>query len=37
LVSETGDSVENIASVLLVLELQGYIASVAGGGYTRIK
>ena len=37
LVSETGDAVENIASVLLVLELQGYIASVAGGGYTRIK
>ncbi len=37
LVGETGDSVENIASVLLVLELQGYIASVAGGGYTRIK
>ncbi len=37
LVSASGDSVENIASVLLVLELQGYIASVAGRGYTRIK
>lgn len=37
LVTASGDSVENIASVLLVLELQGYIASVAGGGYTRIK
>ncbi len=37
LVTASGDSVENIASVLLVLELQGYIASVAGRGYTRIK
>lgn len=37
LVSETGESVEIIASMLLVLELQGYIASAAGGGYIRIK
>ncbi len=37
LVTASGESVENIASVLLVLELQGYIASVAGRGYTRIK
>lgn len=37
LVNETGDSVNVIASMLLVLELQGYIASAAGGGYIRIK
>ncbi len=35
LVNETGQSVEVISSMLLLLELQGYISSVAGGGYTR--
>jgi DNA processing protein len=35
LVHETGNSVEVIASMLLVLELQGYISSATGGGYVR--
>ena len=35
LVNETGQSVEVISSMLLLLELQGYISSVSGGGYTR--
>lgn len=37
LVTHTGKSVEIIASMLLLLELQGYITSAPGGGYTRIK
>ncbi|HSN23807.1 MAG TPA: DNA-processing protein DprA, partial [Methylomicrobium sp.] len=37
LVEKTGKSVEMIASMLLILELQGYIAATAGGCYTRIK
>jgi len=37
LVEKTGKSVELIASMLLILELSGYISAVAGGCYTRIK
>jgi len=37
LVENTGQSVEVISSMLLVLELQGYIEATAGGCYTRIK
>jgi DNA processing protein len=37
LVENTGLSVEVISSMLLVLELQGYIEATAGGCYTRIK
>ncbi len=37
LVRESGLSVEIISSILLVLELQGYIVSAAGGSYLRIK
>jgi DNA processing protein len=37
LVEKTGKSVEMNASMLLILELQGYIAATAGGCYTRIK
>ncbi|WAK01678.1 DNA-processing protein DprA [Methylobacter sp. YRD-M1] len=37
LVESTGQSVEVISSMLLVLELQGYIEATAGGCYTRIK
>ncbi|MDD1612541.1 MAG: DNA-protecting protein DprA, partial [Methylococcaceae bacterium] len=37
LVENTGKSVEMIASMLLILELNGYISAVAGGCYTRIK
>ncbi|WP_374086672.1 DNA-processing protein DprA [Methylomicrobium lacus] len=37
LVEKTGKSVETIASMLLILELNGYISAVAGGCYTRIK
>ncbi|WP_349432726.1 DNA-processing protein DprA [Methylomarinum sp. Ch1-1] len=37
LVQQSGLSVEIISSMLLVLELQGYIASAAGGSYIRIK
>ena len=36
LVRETGKSIEVIASILLILELEGYIASTAGGSYIRI-
>lgn len=36
LVQESGLSVEAISSMLLVLELQGYIAAAAGGSYYRI-
>lgn len=37
LVENTALPVEIISSMLLVLELQGYVASVSGGCYTRIK
>jgi DNA processing protein len=37
LVMESGWSVETVSSMLLVLELQGYIATAAGGGYYRIS
>jgi DNA processing protein len=37
LVQESGFSVEVISSILLVLELQGYIAAAAGGSYYRIQ
>lgn len=37
LVNESGFSVENIASHLLILETQGYIIAADGGTYTRIK
>ncbi|MGD7035510.1 DNA-processing protein DprA [Methylotuvimicrobium buryatense] len=37
LVENTGLPVEVISSMLLVLELQGYVESVSGGCYTRIK
>ena len=36
LVQESGYSVEVVSSMLLVLELQGYIAAAAGGSYYRI-
>lgn len=37
LVQESGLSVEIVSSILLVLELQGYIAAAAGGSYYRIQ
>lgn len=37
LVETTGQSVEVISSMLLVLELQGFIEATTGGCYTRIK
>lgn len=37
LVEETGNPVAEISSMLLILELQGYIESNAGGYYTRLK
>ena len=37
LVETTGDSAESISSMLLVLELEGYVASAAGGCYYRLK
>jgi len=37
LVENAGQSVEIIASMCLILELQGYIEAAAGGCYTRIK
>ncbi|PPD05451.1 MAG: DNA-protecting protein DprA [Methylobacter sp.] len=37
LVGQTGSAVENIASMLLVLELHGYIEAVAGGCYRRMR
>ena len=37
LVELTGFSVESIASMLLILELQGYVEANAGGCYTRLK
>jgi DNA processing protein len=37
LVAVTGNSAETISSQLLLLELEGYVASVPGGCYIRIK
>lgn len=37
LVESAGLSVEVISSMLLILELQGYVEAIAGGFYTRIK
>jgi len=37
LVAQTGSPVEEIASTLLILELQGYLETVPGGCYTRLK
>ena len=37
LVENTGESVEVISSMLLILELQGYLEATAGGCYMRIK
>lgn len=37
LVNQSGLAVEVVSSILLVLELQGYIVSAAGGSYLRIK
>ena len=37
LVEQTGFAVESIASMLLILELQGYVEANAGGCYTRLK
>lgn len=37
LVRESGWSAEEVSSTLLVLELQGFISGLAGGGYLRIK
>ncbi|MCX7098917.1 MAG: DNA-processing protein DprA [Methylococcales bacterium] len=37
LVENTGLSVEAISSMLLILELQGYLEATAGGCYTRVK
>ena len=37
LVQITGNSVEEISSMLLILELQGYLEATAGGCYMRIK
>ncbi len=37
LVENTGESVEVISSMLLILELQGYLEATAGGCYMRVK
>ena len=37
LVENTGESVEVISSMLLILELQGYLEATAGGCYVRVK
>lgn len=37
LVVISGESVEILSSMLLILELQGYLEATAGGCYTRIK
>jgi len=37
LVRASGSSAENVSSMLLVLEMQGYIAAAAGGSYYRIQ
>jgi DNA processing protein len=37
LVAVTGKTAESIAAQLLLLELQGYVASAPGGGYVRLR
>jgi DNA processing protein len=37
IVEEAGISVEAVSSMLLILELQGYVEANAGGSYTRLK
>lgn len=37
LIRQSGFAAEAVASMLLILELHGYIAAAAGGGYKRIK
>ena len=37
LVENTGESVEVLSSMLLILELQGYLEATAGGCYMRVK
>jgi DNA processing protein len=37
LVAESGETVETLSSMLLILELQGYLEATAGGCYVRIK
>ncbi len=37
LVENTGESVEVLSSMLLILELQGYLEATAGGCYLRVK
>ncbi len=37
LVEKSGLSVESVSSILLVLELEGYITSLAGGSYMRLN
>jgi DNA processing protein len=37
LVAESGEPVETLSSMLLILELQGYLEATAGGCYVRIK
>lgn len=37
LVNESDESIETVSSMLLILELNGYITAVAGGSYIRIK
>ncbi len=37
LVSESDESIETVSSMLLILELNGYITAAAGGSYIRIK
>ena len=37
LANESDESIETISSMLLILELNGYIAAAAGGSYIRIK
>lgn len=37
IVQNTGQSVEVISSMLLILELQGYLETTAGGCYMRVK
>jgi DNA processing protein len=37
IVQNTGQSIEVISSMLLILELQGYLETTAGGCYMRVK
>lgn len=37
LIAETNFPVENVSSMLLILELQGFVEANAGGSYTRLK